>query len=216
METMPNLYVEHASDDNEKLIEANDIGPHTRSRTYATESSVTLIESSVTLIESIVTPTKSSGTHVRKYLTHWNYRFKEVLNVVEQLQEEVQTSDKTRQQQHNELVCMIRRHHGSSTSMHTDDLFEMTRDDPPAFWQTEDSYSQQDHDMPLVDPHNLTSISHVSSDSQRDPHDHSMDPQDPISLSYKGSNIRRDLHDNPVDPYDLTSLSIINTITHRQ
>ncbi|KAK1570358.1 hypothetical protein Q3G72_000700 [Acer saccharum] len=142
----------------------------------------------------------------------WTRRFDEVKEAVQKLQEEFLASERGRQKQHKEVMCMLRtlqRDRGEHSTPPVDPI------DPLSFTQ-DPSNIQRDighHFTPSVDPIDPSSFTRDPSNSQQDRGHHSTPPMDPIDPPFYNqdpSEIQRDSGHHftpPVDPIDPSSLS---------
>ncbi|TXG47057.1 hypothetical protein EZV62_026351 [Acer yangbiense] len=88
----------------------------------------------------------------------WERQIIEVISVVDALREEVRKRDRERQEQHEELIRMIRTLQGTSTQMHTDEPFHyeapgvtpLQRDSAPVHG-TETSHRETAASPPMLD-----------------------------------------------------------------
>ncbi|KAK1581598.1 hypothetical protein Q3G72_007276 [Acer saccharum] len=143
---------------------------------------------------------------------HWTRRFDELKETVQKLQEEFLASERDRQKQHEEVMCMLRtlqRDRGEHSTPLMDPI------DPLSFTQ-DPSNIQRDighHFTPSVDPIDPPSFTQDPSDIQQDRGHYAtppMDPIDPPSFNQEPSDIQRDRGQHstpPVDPIDPSSLS---------
>ncbi|KAI9178538.1 hypothetical protein LWI28_027660 [Acer negundo] len=112
MENMQDVSIEPNGDDTGHWTEAEDIMPHTRSRTKIQECDDNGYGSQCPDPAS-VGARYDDVQHARSPLReevqdHWTRRFDEMKEAVQKLQEEFLASERGRQKQHEEVMCMLR------------------------------------------------------------------------------------------------------------
>ncbi|KAK0582621.1 hypothetical protein LWI29_027732 [Acer saccharum] len=242
MENMQDASIEPDGDDARHRTETEDSMPRTRSRTRVAENRGRIRQRRirVKLHRIPIAPSQiqecddngdgsqcpdptSVGAryddveHARSPLreevqAHWTRRFDELKETVQKLQEEFLASERDRQKQHEEVMCMLRtlqRDRGEHSTPLMDPI------DPLSFTQ-DPSNIQRDighHFTPSVDPIDPPSFTQDPSDIQQDRGHYAtppMDPIDPPSFNQEPSDIQRDRGQHstpPVDPIDPSSLS---------